>query len=81
MSKSKSLFLGRFKGLRGYGIMREPSEMVTASRIQNIVEIRKKNTWFILLFQNVWKSFFGALGVEIAPTVGPYIYIYIYIYV
>ena len=33
--------------------MREPSEMVTASRMQNMVEIRKKNTYFvtILLFR------------------------------
>jgi hypothetical protein len=26
--------------------MREPSEMITASRMQNIVEHRKKNTYF-----------------------------------
>ena len=46
--------------------MREPLEMVTASRMQNMVEIRKKNTCFvaILLFRNVWKSSFGALCVE-----------------
>jgi hypothetical protein len=35
--------------------MREPSEMITVSRMQNMVEIRKKNTYFVTksLFENV----------------------------
>ena len=39
-------------GPRGHGSMREPLEMATASRMQNMVEIRKKNTCFatILFF-------------------------------
>ena len=47
--------------------MRETLEMITVSRMQNMVEIRKKNTYFvtILLFWNFGKSSFGALGVEI----------------
>ena len=46
--------------------MREPLEMHTASRMQNMLEIRTKNTYFvtILLFGNFGKSSFGALGVE-----------------
>ena len=46
--------------------MREPLEMVTVSRMQKMVEIRKKNTYFvtILLFLKFWKKFSGALGVE-----------------
>ena len=46
--------------------MREPLEIVTASRIQNMVEIRKKNTYFVtkLLFRIFGNSSFGALGVE-----------------
>ena len=49
MSKNKSLFLGRFKGLWGHGSMREALEMVTVSRIPNMVKIRKKNTCFVPL--------------------------------
>ena len=46
--------------------MRESLEMVTASRMQDMVQIREKNTCFvtILLFRNFRKSSFGALGVE-----------------
>ena len=46
--------------------MREPWEMVTASRMQNMVQIRKKNSYFVtkLLFLKIGKSYFGALGVE-----------------
>ena len=46
--------------------------MVTASRMQNMVEFRKTNTCFatILFFRNVWKSSFGALGVERPPRCG-----------
>jgi len=29
--------------------MREPLEMVTASRMQNMVEIREKNTYFVTI--------------------------------
>jgi hypothetical protein len=36
------LFLGHLKGLWGQGIMQETLEMVTASRLQNMVEIHKK---------------------------------------
>ena len=50
MSKSKSLFLGRFKGLERHGSMREPLEIVTASRMKNMVEIRQKNTYFATIF-------------------------------
>jgi hypothetical protein len=55
MSKSKSLFLGRFKGLWGHGSMRETLEMVTASRMQNMVDIRKKNQ--LLRDQNYFLNF------------------------
>ena len=46
--------------------MREPLEMITASRMQNIVQIRKKSTYFVtkLFFGSFGKSSFGALGVE-----------------
>ena len=50
MPKSKWLFLGRFKALWGHGSMREPSEIVTVSRMQNMVDIRKKNTCFVTIF-------------------------------
>ena len=53
--------------------MREPLEMVTASRMQNMVEIRKKNTYFvsilrfsILICSNkicFFKMYFGIGGV------------------
>ena len=40
--------------------MREPSEMITVSRMQNMVDIRKKNTCFatILFFLFLKKKFF-----------------------
>ena len=46
--------------------MREPLEIVTASRMQNMVEIRKKNTCFVtkLFWGILGKSSFGALGVQ-----------------
>ena len=46
--------------------MREPLEMFTASRLQDMVQIRKKNTYSVtkLLFWNFATSSFGALGVE-----------------
>ena len=53
--------------------MREPLEMVTASLMQNIVQIRKKKHLFRdqFIFLKVGKSSVGALGVE-SPTVGPF---------
>ena len=71
MPKSKSLFLGRFEGLWGHGSMRKTSEMITVSRMQNMVEIHKKNTYFVTksLFKKL-KSSFGALGVESPPRWG-----------
>ena len=46
--------------------MLEPLGMYTASCMQSMVQIRKKNTYFVtnLLFGLFWKSCFGALGVE-----------------
>ena len=46
--------------------MREPSEMHTASRMQNMVQLRKENTYFVtsLPFIFLGKSYLGALGVE-----------------
>ena len=46
--------------------MREPLEMVTASLMEYIVQIRKKNIYFVtkLFFQSFGKSSFGAFGVE-----------------
>ena len=72
MSKSKSLFLGHLKRLGGRGSMREPLEMVTASRLQNMVEFRKKNTCFVtmLLFRNFEKVLLGLWALR-SPTVGP----------
>ena len=45
---------------------REPLEMVTASLMQNMEQIRKKNTYLVTkLFLKVFgKSSVGALGVE-----------------
>jgi hypothetical protein len=45
--------------------MREPSEMITVLRMQNMVEIRKKKHLFRdqIIFGKK-KSSFGALGVE-----------------
>ena len=46
--------------------MREPLEMVTASLMQNIVQIRKKNTYFATkpFLLKFGESSFGAPGVE-----------------
>ena len=51
---------------RRHRSMRGQLEMVTASRIQNIVEIRKKSKEFVtrLSIRNFVKSSFGVLGVE-----------------
>jgi hypothetical protein len=39
--------------------MREPLEMVTASRMQNMVEIHKKNICFVTkLFFEIFEKFF-----------------------
>ena len=50
----------------GHGRVREPLEMVTASLMQNMVQIRKKNSYFvtILFFLILRKSYFGALRAE-----------------
>ena len=50
----------------GHGSMREPLEFFTASLMQNMVLIRKKNTYFVikLLLKMFGKNYFGALGVE-----------------
>ena len=42
--------------------MREPSEMITVSRMQNMVEIRKKNTYFVTksFFKKNKKFFWGS---------------------
>ena len=52
MSKTKSLFFGLVSQLIWHGSMRKTLEMITVLRMQNMVEIRKKNTYFvtILLF-------------------------------
>ena len=46
--------------------MREALEMVTASRMQNMVQVRKKNVYFMtkILLELYEKSSFGAIGVE-----------------
>ena len=46
--------------------MREPLEIVTASLMQNMAQIRKTNTYFVTkrFFCNFGKSSLGALGVE-----------------
>ena len=46
--------------------MRKPVEMYTVSRMQNVVQIRKKNVYFVTnsLVRQFWKSSLGALGVE-----------------
>ena len=60
--------------------MREPSEMITVSRMQNMVEIRKKNTYFVT--KSLFKFFeekeiFENLGLKLRQ----YIFIHIYIYI
>ena len=51
--------------------MREPLEMVTASLMQIMVQICKKNIHFVtkLIFQNVGKVLLG-LSASRSPTVG-----------
>ena len=45
--------------------MPEPQEMCTASRMQNMVQIRKKNIYFVTQFSFIFAFFtFRALGVE-----------------
>ena len=60
--------------------MREPYEMCTASRMQNMVQIREKFPLFRdnLFFWTFRKNLLGLSALR-APTVGLYIYIYIYI--
>ena len=47
-------------------VAKTPLEIYVASRMQNMVHIRKRNTYFVtnLLFRMFWKSSLGALGVE-----------------
>ena len=51
-AKKQTLVLRALQGHRGPARMRKPSEMYTASRMQNMVQIRKKNIYFVtnLLF-------------------------------
>ena len=45
--------------------MRKPSEMYIASRMQNMVQVCKKNAYFVTnLVLHFKKCSFGALGVE-----------------
>ena len=46
--------------------MRESLEMVTASLMQGMVQIRKENTYFVtkLLFEMLEKVLWGDIGVE-----------------
>ena len=51
--------------------MREPLEMVTASLMQNMVPILKKNMYFVTkTFSNLGKSYFGLSALR-TPAVGP----------
>ena len=52
--------------------MRKPLEMITNLRMQNIMEIRKKNNLFHdqITFSKIFKKFFLGLAVLRAPTVG-----------
>ena len=52
--------------------MREPLEMVTASRMQNMMEIYKKNICFVTIFFQFWKTVLLGLSALRAPTVGPF---------
>ena len=51
---------------RGHGSMRKPLEIITVLRMQNIMEIHKKNICFVTksLFGKKIKSSFGALGLK-----------------
>ena len=63
--------------------MRERWEMYTVSRMQNIVQIRTENTYFMTK-QLLYFSKFLLLGLSAsrAPAEGPLLnYIYIYIYI
>ena len=46
--------------------MREPWEIYTASRMQNMMQIREKNFYFVtkIIFRNFVIFTLGALGVE-----------------
>ena len=57
--------------------MREQLEIVIASRMQNIVHIRKKNIYSVtkLLFR-IWEKVLLGLSELRAPTVGPFIVYY-----
>ena len=53
--------------------------MVTGSLMQNMVQICKKNTYFVtkLLFNYFRKSYVGALGIE-SPHSGAIVYVYLF---
>ena len=65
--------LGRFRSLWGLGSLREPLEMVTALRMQNMVQIREENTYFVTqqLFRFVCFCLLVGLSVSRAPAEGP----------
>ena len=71
-AQKQILVLSALYGPRGHGSMREPLEMFTASLMQNMVQIRKKNMYFAtkLLFGILEKVLLG-LSASRAPTVGP----------
>ena len=51
--------------------MREPLEMITVSRMQNMVEIRKKNTCFVTnYFFEIFEKVLLGLSAFRAPTIG-----------
>ena len=58
MPRSKSKFWGRFNDLGGHGSMWEPLEMFTASLMENMLQIRKNNDYFVtkVLFWNFWEK-------------------------
>ena len=52
--------------------MREPLEMVTASRMQNMVQIRKENIYSVTIsFFEILEEVLLGLSALRAPTVGP----------
>ena len=64
-------FLVALKGLGGHGSMREPLEMATAPHMQNIVEIRKNNTYFVTkLFWGFFEKVLLGLSALRAPHGG-----------
>ena len=65
------------KSVGGMGVCGNQRKLFLASLMQNMEQIRKKNTYFVtkLLFKTFGKCFFvwgGGLSALRAPTVGPY---------